>query len=97
MKAAEVPAGAQLRQRHRNNPKGAWQPLSSLADRLPQRVVEAWVYAGVDGWAWEAVEFSKGVRGPRKKGAGGARVGAGRKPAQTKEKKEKIKKDSKDG
>lgn len=96
MKASEVPDGAQLRQRHRNNPRGAWQPLASLADRLPQRVVEVWAYAGVEGWVWEAVEFPHGgarvAQGEDRRG--GKREGAGRKPAQNQEKKEKRKKDS---
>lgn len=63
MKAADVTEGMQLRQRHKNNPRGAWQPLSSLAQRLPQRDVMVLV-----GGDWQRVEF----------GRGGARRGAGR-------------------
>jgi len=80
MKASEVPAGAKLRQRHRNNPEGEWQPLVSLAERLPQRVVEARVSVSVplsrpefgsfEELRWVRVEF----------GRGGARPGAGRAP-----------------
>lgn len=81
MKAADVWPGAWLRQRHRNNPKGDWQSLSSLAERLPQRVVEICTDGG-----WERVEFSQG----------GARKGAGRPEGIEEVRPRKIKRKKKD-
>lgn len=98
MKASEVPEGALLRQRHKSNPRGNWQPLSSLAERLPQRDVEVCVYDGrcTDGYRWVRVEFPHGgarvAQGEDRRG--GKREGAGRKPAQNQEKKDKREKDS---
>lgn len=67
MKASEVQGFERLRQRHRNNPSGKWQPLSSLAERLPQRVVEVEIAPGCghdinggDDGCWERVEFGRG-------------------------------------
>lgn len=96
MKASDVPVGARLRQRHRNNPRGEWQPLSSLADKLPQREVFVEV-VGEDGQGrWERVEFERGAPPGNESGRmGGVREGAGRKPAQNKEVGEKRKKESK--
>lgn len=70
MRASDVPAGAQLRQRHKNNPNGKWQPLSSLAERLPQRAVEVFRVVEIPHYmpgvpstlleVWERVEFPRG-------------------------------------
>lgn len=102
MRASDVPAGARLRARHRNNPKGTWRTLASLDERRPGvDVVEVFKVVWIPHYElgvppskvekWEVVEFPRGGVRPGA-GSGGARPGAGRKPAQNKEEKEKGKK-----
>lgn len=91
VKAIFIQADQRLRQRHRNNPHGEWQALASLAERLPQRVVEVF-----SGEAWERVEFARGGHGRRsaevrRRVAQAGAAAGGRRSVKKKEKKGKIK------
>lgn len=103
MRASEVPAGAQLRQRHRNNPAGAWQPLASLAERLPQRVVEVRVVVmvplsradlgGFESERWVSVVFPRGgnrVSDPDQQRRAGQASGRSRNEKRKKESEKKL-------